>query len=98
MTKRHALQGIDFEWDPKKAATNEQKHGISFETACEVFFDPLVRVEDATGEQQEVRDAAVGLTESWWLLKVVFAERGGFIRIISARPATAPERKAYENR
>jgi hypothetical protein len=28
-----------FEWDPKKAAANELKHGISFEEAGTAFFD-----------------------------------------------------------
>ena len=30
------------------------------------FFDPFVRVEDATGESHEARDAAVGLTLKTW--------------------------------
>ena len=28
-----------FEWDNKKAAANEVKHGISFEEAATAFFD-----------------------------------------------------------
>lgn len=32
---------MDFEWDPKKAAVNERKHGVSFEEAATVFGDPL---------------------------------------------------------
>jgi uncharacterized DUF497 family protein len=40
------------------------------------FFDPLLRVEDATagGEQ---RDAVIGLTENWALLFVVHMLREG---------------------
>ncbi len=38
-----------FEWDPKKAAANEVKHGISFEEAGTAFFDP----EGIDGEDQE---------------------------------------------
>ena len=30
-----------FEYDPKKAKTNWQKHGVSFAEAEMVFFDPL---------------------------------------------------------
>ncbi len=30
-----------FEWDPKKAVKNKQKHGITFEEASTVFSDPL---------------------------------------------------------
>jgi len=32
---------VRFEWDPAKSILNESKHGISFETAKEVFSDPL---------------------------------------------------------
>ncbi len=69
MTRHFLLHGIVFEWDSAKAANNRRKHSIDFETACEVFFDPFVRVEDATGDGQEIRDAAVGLTSDWRLLK-----------------------------
>lgn len=97
MTRHFLLHGIVFEWDSAKAANNRRKHGIEFETACEVFFDPFVRVEDATGDGQEMRDAAVGLTSDWRLLKVVYLERGEVFRIISARPAEPAERRAYED-
>jgi uncharacterized DUF497 family protein len=47
---------------------------------------------------EEVRDAAIGLTEDWTLLFVVHLMReGDTIRIISARPATAWERRSYED-
>ena len=35
--------GVAFEWDPRKAAVNLAKHGISFEEAASVFGDPLGR-------------------------------------------------------
>ena len=90
-------QSQRFLWDIDKASTNLVKHGVSFEEACQVFFDPLLRVEDATtgGEQ---RDAVIGLTENWALLFVVHMSReGDAIRIISARQATAQERRVYED-
>jgi uncharacterized DUF497 family protein len=90
-------RGQRFVWDAEKASSNANKHGVRFETACEVFFDPFLRVEDATVDE-ELRDAAVGLTEDWALLFVVHLMReGDTIRIISARPATAQERRAYED-
>ena len=90
-------QSQRFLWDIDKSSTNLVKHGISFEEACQVFFDPLLRVEDAaTGDEQ--RDAVIGLTENWALLFVVhMSGEGDAIRIISARQATAQERRAYEN-
>jgi|GEM_PF-5883254 len=32
---------MKFEWDPKKASQNFQKHGVSFQEAATVFQDPL---------------------------------------------------------
>ena len=33
---------MDFEWDDRKADYNVQKHGVSFQEAVTVFYDPLV--------------------------------------------------------
>jgi hypothetical protein len=89
--------GQRFVWDSEKAFVNTRKHGVSFELACQVFFDPLIRLEDASPGEEE-RKAAIGLTEDWALLFVVHLMReGNLIRIISARPATARERRDYEN-
>ncbi len=38
----HRLNGIDFVRDSRKASFNVRKHGVAFETACEIFFDPFV--------------------------------------------------------
>jgi uncharacterized DUF497 family protein len=81
----------------KKASTNLSKHGVSFEVACQIFFDPFIRLEDASTAGED-RDAAIGLTEDWTSLFVVHILREGeTIRIISARPATAQERRIYED-
>lgn len=32
---------LTFAWDPKKAAANLKKHGVSFEEAATAFADPL---------------------------------------------------------
>lgn len=95
MLWRH--QGQLFEWSAEKAAINLHKHGVSFEKACEVFFDPFVRLVDATDEG-EAREAAIGLTLDWSLLFVVHVvRREDSIRIISCRPVTAQERRSYED-
>lgn len=92
----YLYQGQLFTWDGEKAMVNLQKHGVPFEQACEVFFDPFVRLLDASSPDEQ-RDAAVGLTEDWTLLFVVHMFRQGeTIRIISARQATNQERKQYE--
>ena len=93
----HELQGVWFEWDSEKADTNVQKHGVSFHTACEVFFDPFVKLRDAS-DLTEPREAAVGYTECEQLLFVVHVIRHEeIIRIVSAREATRDERRQYEN-
>ena len=33
------MSNIRFEWDPRKSAENQRKHGVSFEEAQPVFFD-----------------------------------------------------------
>jgi uncharacterized protein len=90
------LQGQLFEWDAEKAAGNIRKHHVSFEKACEVFFDPFLRLVD-TRERHEAREAAIGLALDWSLLFVVHVvRRGDTIRIISCRPATPAEKRGYE--
>ena len=94
----YALQGIKFEWNVRKAASNIKDHGVHFETACEGFFDPFVFAVDESVHPTERRDAIIGMTVNWRLVYVVYVLKGDVIRIISARPATKPERRQYENR
>jgi hypothetical protein len=62
-----------------------------------VFFDPFVRVVDASGED-ESRDALIGMTLEARLLFVVHIEQvEESFRIVSARPATSAERRLYED-
>lgn len=92
----YRLQGVEFEWDEKKARSNLEKHGVKFEEATEVFFDPFYQVGDATANNQQ-RDFILGYSLSQRLLLVVYLERSKRTRrIISARPATNIERKLYE--
>ena len=88
--------GLEFVWDVHKAASNITKHGIRFEQACEVFLDPLARVLDA-GVDEEARDALLGESEQGSLLFVVTSSTKPKQCIISARPATAQEKKDYED-
>lgn len=92
----YRLRGASFEWDATKAAANQLKHGIPFELACEVFFDPFLRIVDAD-PVNEARHAAIGYAKGQQLLFVVHVARHEEItRIISARRTTAPERRLYE--
>ena len=93
----YQLHGIRFEWESEKAATNLRKHGISFETACEVFFDPFLRMLDPENLDGQIREEIIGLTMTWKLIYVVYTMRKGDIfRIISDRSVTKYERRLYE--
>jgi len=86
-----------FSWDPKKAASNRRKHGISFEEASTVFPDPLARIEwDADHPESEARELILGKSVSGRLLVVSFVQRDSAIRVISARLATRQERHVYQ--
>jgi uncharacterized DUF497 family protein len=88
---------MEFEWDDRKNAVNILKHGVSFETAKEVFYDPLrVDIYDRKNSKSEDRWKAFGLSD-WVLLMVCYTERNGVIRIISARKATKKEEEEYYN-
>ncbi|MEI6543788.1 MAG: BrnT family toxin [Methylococcales bacterium] len=92
-----------FEWDPVKAKSNLQKHGVSFEEAAEVFLDPLqLSLPDNQTVSSEERWITLGNTKSNKLQLVVhtfmtYHEDQITIRIISARPATRHEQKHYED-
>jgi uncharacterized DUF497 family protein len=98
MDVRFQLHGITFVWDHDKTRLNPIKHdGVTFEQGAEAFFDPFLKVVDAS-RHEEARDAIIGLDEAWNLLFVVHIElEEDEIRIISARKATRQEREAYEN-
>jgi uncharacterized DUF497 family protein len=89
------LQGVDFEWNRRKAQPNLKKHGVAFEEAAEVFFDPFYQHGDASTRGEE-REFILGYSGRQRLLLVVHVERGDRFRIISAPPATPEERKQYE--
>jgi hypothetical protein len=86
-----------FERDPRKASANLRKHGISFDEAATVFLDDLsLTGEDPDHSLHEERHVTFGISSSGRLLVVSHTDRGDRVRIISARPATRPERKIYE--
>jgi uncharacterized DUF497 family protein len=86
-----------FEWDPRKAAANRRKHGISFEEATTALRDDLALTgRDPDHSTGELRYITFGVSSQGRLLVVSHTERGGLVRIISARTATKSERKIYE--
>lgn len=90
-----------FEWDPNKAASNRAKHGVSFDLAMRAFADPFALSVQDRIEGGEFRWQLLGMVEGRVLLLVAHTVRderdgGETIRIISARRATAGERRRYE--
>jgi uncharacterized protein len=89
---------IDFEWDPTKARSNLQKHGVSFYEAATVLRDRFgITTYDPDHSEVEDRFITIGISGSRRLLMVSHTDRGNRIRIISARELTRAEREAYEN-
>ena len=86
-----------FEWHDEKAAANLEKHGVSFEEAQTVFYNPIAFVTcDPNHSEDEQRLIIIGHSAKWRLLFVSFTDREGAIRIISAQKATRMEQKEYE--
>ena len=86
-----------FEWDSEKATENVRKHRVSFDEAATTFFDPLsMTVPDPDHSVGERRFITMGASSGGRLVVVAHTERGSTLRIISARLASAPERKRYE--
>jgi uncharacterized DUF497 family protein len=88
-----------FEWDPKKAAANLVKHGVSFDEATTVFADPAALDGPDVGHSvAEQRFLRVGRSVLGRMLVVAYTQRKGShgeaIRIISARRASRKERTA----
>jgi hypothetical protein len=88
---------MEFEWNPRKAGNNWRKHGVTFKEAHTVFSDPLAQIfDDPDHSAEETREIIIGRSNDGRTLIVSFTERGGRVRIISARPATKRERSHYE--
>jgi uncharacterized DUF497 family protein len=93
------MNSIKFEWEASKAASNIQKHGVTFEEARTVFFDERARlINDPDHSESEDRFILLGFSSSLRVIVVCHCYRseGNVIRIISARKATATEKKAYD--
>jgi hypothetical protein len=89
-----------FTWDPRKAAANRRKHGVSFEEAETVFYDEqALLIEDPTPDEVEERLVITGRSAEQRLLVVCHCIRGeNVIRIISARKANRQESQEYWQR
>ena len=94
---------FQFEWDEVKASFNVQKHGVSFETAATIFYDPrILTVPDEKHSEVEERWFSIGAVSNGVLLSIVYVWQElspvtTKIRLISARKATRSEARYYED-
>lgn len=84
------------DWDPEKARTNLEKHGVRFSDAEVALFDSnAITVGDEFSEGER-RYVSIGMDALGRILVVVFSDREEGIRLISVRKATRRERTSYE--
>lgn len=88
---------VIFEFDSKQAAANDRKHGVSFAEAEPVLYDPRALTREYDAATGETRYLTVDAGALGRVLMVCWTERGSAVRVISARLATASERKCYES-
>lgn len=87
---------MEYEWDPAKASSNLEKHGVD-------FADAVIALEDenalsmADDHPDEERFVAMGIDALGRVLVVVYTWRDERVRVISARKATPRERRLYED-
>lgn len=89
---------IQFEWDDRKALSNERKHGVAFAEVVEAFYDPYARlIYDPDHSGDEERFILLGLSLSARVVTVSHCvrQKGTIIRIIFARRATRNEENQY---
>lgn len=92
---------LRFEWDARKNASNQRKHGVSFEEARSAFSDEgALLMADPDHSSDEDRFVLLGMSASLRVLVVChcYRESDSLIRIISARKANQHEHTSYTNR
>jgi uncharacterized DUF497 family protein len=99
------VTNLRFEWDEAKNLSNQNKHGICFELASQVFLDPFCFSVQDRIENGEARWQTFGQVAGCLVLLVAHTvsernEHGDWIevvRLISARRTTRKERQRYED-
>lgn len=95
------VSSIRFEWDAHKDATNQRKHGVSFDEAATAFSDDrALLIADPDHSDEEDRFLLLGLSAALRVLVVCHClrQRDTVIRIISARKANRTEQREYFRR
>ncbi len=89
---------MEVTWDDRKEAENIKKHGVDFDEAATVIFNPLSMYR-LNSHSSGKRFEYIGHSDRWRILFVVTVEESAdSVRIISAREAESHERKEYEEK
>ena len=85
---------MEFEFDPKKSLTNQNKHGIDFVKAQLLWFDDML-LEIPARTSDEPRFLIIGkIGNKHWSAVVTYRQER--IRIISVRRSRKEEVEIYE--
>ena len=90
------IENAVFEWDEEKDRINYTKHGIHFKTAAKVFLDPRKMLREDLEHPEELRYDILGRVGKILFVVCVFKD-DNFVRLISARTASVPEKERYEH-
>jgi hypothetical protein len=86
---------VEVEWDGRKAAANRRKHGVDFADAVTALHDNMaLTIRDESSDEE--RFTTMGTDALGRVLVLVYTWREDRLRVISARKATARERRQYE--
>lgn len=86
---------MEFEFDPKKSAANQKKHGIDFVAAQKLWVDSEAICIPARSDDEERFALLAKLRSRVWV--AFYTLRANRIRLISVRRARPGEKKFYES-
>ncbi|MFG1351822.1 BrnT family toxin [Xanthobacter autotrophicus] len=86
---------MDFEWDENKRQTNIANRGVDLLDAALIFEGPILTRIDDRKDYGEARKIAIGMVDEDCFV-VVYTERDGLIRLITAWKGGRHERSQYQ--
>ncbi|MBU2515237.1 BrnT family toxin [bacterium] len=85
---------VRFEFDPNKSRTNQDKHGIDFIEAQQLWNDPdLIEIPSRSLDEERFMIIGKILEKAW---SAIVTYRNNYIRIISVRRSREKEMEIYE--
>ena len=86
---------MEFEFDPQKSTANQEKHGIDFVLAQQLWVDPDAIGFPAKSEDEERFALLAKFQRRLWI--AFYTLRANRIRLISVRRARPTEEELYES-